>query len=269
MTTPKLDSPDLDRGAQRLIIGILRERCPTGFFSAEENEKRAKLSPLQRKSIATWAASYPGSLNLQDIDGRTPLTWLVRYDEPALIRRFLALGANPRGAAGSCPHAVHPLSQACELRHGRALEAIALAAGVDDILIPVDPRYFKEQPSSGATALFVAAMNTNARGIATLLALGANPRALTANGDTPMHALAFFKKKPSRGAPCAQLLLAAFADMILVENNDGLTPAKLAAAHESLMAAPLLAMEEARRFSLSEGNQDPQSCPPRLASPRL
>lgn len=259
-----------DQDARRMIIGILRERCPTGFSSIEQSDKIAKLTPARRKSIAAWAVAFPGSLNISDMDGRTPLAWLARYDEPALIRQFLALGANPRGSVGSCLHAIHPVEQACELRHGPALEAIAIAAGLEDVLVSVATQYSKMQPCSGARALFMAAMNTNVRGIATLLALGADASALTTQGDTAMHALAIFKKKPPRALPCAELLAERFPDMILAENNAGLTPAALAASHESPMAAPLLAMEEARRLFLAESMPSlTSSNAERLTAPRL
>lgn len=267
--------PDLgaqsDDDARRRIIAILRERCPAGFMSTEKLDKIAKLTPVRRKSIAALAAAFPGSLNIQDLDGRTPLAWLVRYDEPALIRQFLELGANPRGAADLSLHGIHPLGQACELRHGPALEAIATAAGLDDILVAVDSDYSSnELPCSGARALFMAAMNTNIRGMATLLALGADPKALTVHGDTPMHALAIFKKNPPRALPCAELLAGDFPDMILAENNAGLTPAALAASYDSPMAAPLLAMEEARRLFLAEADALPAgSKNERPSAPRL
>ena len=199
------------------------------------------------------------------MDGRTPLAWLARYEEPALLRQFLALGANPRGAASSSPHGIHPVAQACELRHGASLEVIAMAAGVEDILFGIGPGSSAEYPCSGARALFMAAMNTNIRGMETLLAIGADANALTAHGDTPMHALAIFQKKALRAMPCAELLAGKFPDMIFAENNAGFTPAALATLHESPMAAPLLAMEEARRLLLAQLT----STADRQASPRL
>ena len=262
--------PHSDQDAARMIIGILRERCPTRFLSTEQSDKIAKLTPARRKSIAAWAVAFPGSLNILGLDGRTPLVWLAHYDEPALIRQFLALGANPRGAVGSCLHAIHPLGQACELLHGPALEALAMAAGLEDILVAVSTP--DEQHCSGARALFMASMKTNVRGIATLLALGADAGALTTHGHTAMHGLVICKtkRKPPRALPCAELLAERFPDMILAQNNARLTPAAMAALHESPMAAPLLAMEEARRLFLAHaGVSSTNSNAERPAPPRL
>jgi hypothetical protein len=236
--------------ARREMIGVLRERCPTGFMTREQSDKIAKLTPARRKKVLDWATRFPEAINLADLDGRTPLVWLARYDEPRLIKALLMLGADPRGArAREGSGAMHPLAQAVELGHGKALAILALAAGVDAELV-ADSRApsGQDNPCAGAKALFMAAMNCNDRGIDTLLSLGADPWATTSKGDTALHALAYYKKSVERARPCAELLERAAPGLILQANHAGHAPAQWALSQASPVAAMMWAIEERARL---------------------
>ena len=121
---------------------------------------------------------------------------------------------------------------------------------VDDVV--VEPYHSEADERSlcpGARPLYMAALSCNLRGMATLLAMGADPDAATANGDTALHALAYGKKSVERALPCAALLAQAAPCLGSRTNRRGLTPAALAASQGSVMAGPLLAFEESAVLS--------------------
>lgn len=229
--------PIEDDQARRRIVGILRERCPTGFQPRSEREANAKLTPRRRSEVCKLAKLFPGSLNIPDIDGRTALAWLSRYDEPNLLKLFLELGANPRGFG---PDKLHPLAQACELRSGESLSVLAWAVDLDESVIDGHGDAYR-----GARAVFVAAMNCNQEGITTLLGLGANALLSTDDGDSAMHALAYFHKKIDLAGPCALVLAQAAPELLTTKNKAGLSPKDLALSQGSEMAQFFQSMEEA------------------------
>ena len=237
--------------ARALITAILRINCPN-VFQSEEVRKKAFFIPAKEKNkLLKIANKFPQALNLSDIDGRTPFTWLVRYHEPELIETFLSLGANPKGVFGQTPLGIHPFAQACELNYGECLMILSRENGVDAQVM--EQNNMDELDDYGdSRPLFMAAMHCNMRAISTLLSLGANPLNKTQGGQTPLHALAFYKKNIENAGPCVDLLLKANPELLFTLNANHQTPRMLAEKNQSPMVTYFLAKEEEHLLHLQQ-----------------
>jgi ankyrin repeat protein len=247
---------DEERTEWAAVRGMLRKNPPSGFAPLELNIQRRRMSARMEQSLARMLRARPSLLGMRDIDGRTALHWIARYDAPGLIQTLLTMGADPMDSPTppTCIAAT-PLSEAASLSWGPGLVLLARAAGVDAQAIPGKrtceplPRddasdYERASQLRGASALHVAAMNCNLRALEDLLAIGANPMLPDDEGLKALHPLCIHSKKIEHARPCADLLLSVRPELLHARCASGHLPHELAEAQKNPLGAYLRSRAE-------------------------
>ena len=246
--------------AAGVIIGLLRKHPVGGFSGKEHAQSGPRVSDRMSKLLEQIARGYPAALNHLDIDGRTALCWLGRRRRPDLMRVFLDLGADPFRAGND---GVLPLFEAAAYSAGESLCLLARATGIEAQTCP--PKAEGKpgaHPLGGATALISAAFHSNAEGLETLLAMGANPLARTKEGFTAMHVLGMGKKAIESAWPCVEILMRKNRGLLRMTNEAGLLPHDIALAHQSALGEPLRALWEALELGRSSEAGSPRRSKP-------
>jgi ankyrin repeat protein len=161
-----------------------------------------ELCPLD---IATTLEVSGISVDIRDVDGRTPLAWAAGRRNLAILQTLLSFGANPNSADSLQAVPVFAAVKSGTIETIRLL----LAYGAD----------VNATDHWGNTPLHVAALRRRDNDIALLLlSAGAQIDARERSGWTPLSAAVFW-----RLGPMAQLLIEHGAD-INNRDNDGMTP---------------------------------------------
>lgn len=236
--------PENIEEATRYLFSALRKNPPSGFHNEEARDRLAQLSDYRIDKIIKVVKLFPKTLEAFDLDGCSLFHWAARYQSEKLLKKMVAQGANfyltrPASSQAPCFHRAsfhYPISEACMFSKGPSLEyTFSLSSDLNQII-----------DSEDCTALHIACFHSNKYAVQLLMQNNVQAIVHNHDGNTPLHLLCLFQKKPERIVPCLELLLQKYSltDLLAPVNKLNETPLDVAKKYESHLYGVLMSLIE-------------------------